>query len=153
MGNNWKDVLAKCFEDNQILLSSIHEAREKFDNFCEFIAKPGFKQLKEELALYKVAAKVQSIKGSSISFQTNFMKSSISHFQYTIYLPKNSIKLELKSILGGRKNKKGMVEVNEGPFMEGMAPSAVMDISQEDFIHEVIRLYRDFLFTSTISAE
>ncbi len=153
MGNNWKAVLAKCFEDNQILVSSIHDTREKFDNFCEFIAEPGFKQLKEELDIYKVTAKIQCIKGHSISFQTNFVKSSINQFQVTVYLPKNSIKLELKSKLGGRKTKKGIVEVNESPFMKGIAPSALMDISQEDFIHEVIRLYRNFLFTSTVSPE
>ncbi len=153
MGNNWKEVLAKCFEDNQILASSIREAREKFDNFCEFIAEPGFEQLKEELNFYKVGAKIQSIKGYSISFQTNFVKSSISQFQYIVFLPKNSIQLELKSRVGGRKTKKGIVEVNECLFMEEAAPPAVMDISQEDFIHEVIRHYRNFLFTSTVSTE
>jgi len=153
MGNNWKETLAKCFEDKQILVSSIHEAREKFDNFCEFIAESGFEQLKEELDFYKVGAKIQSIKGHSISFQTNFVKSSINQFQYTVYLPKNSIQLKLKARAGGRKNKKGIVEVNECPFMEGIAPSAVMDVSQEDFIHEVIRHYRNFLFTSTVSTE
>ena len=153
MGNNWKETLAKCFEDNQILLSSIQEAREKFENFCEFIAEPGFEQLKEELDFYKVGAKIQKTKGFSISFQVNFKKSSISQFQYTVYLPKNSIQLELKSKTGGRKNKKGTVEVNECPFMGGIAPSAVMEISQEDFIHEVIRHYRNILFTSTVSRE
>ncbi|MFC2167320.1 hypothetical protein ACFLQZ_05085 [Acidobacteriota bacterium] len=153
MGNNWKEMLAKCFEDNQILASSIQEARENFDNFCEFIAEPSFVQLKEELELHKVGAKIQSVKGSSISFQTNFARSSISQFQYTVYLPKNSIHLKLKSRLGGRKNKKGIVEMKEGPFMEGSEPSAVMGISQEDFIHEVIRHYRNFLFNSTVSSE
>ena len=153
MGNNWKEVLAKCFEDNQILTSSIHEAREKFDNFCEIIAEPGFEQLKEELDSYKVNTKIQSIKGFSISFQTNFVKSSINQFQYTVYLPKNSIQLTLKSKVGGRKTKKGIVEVKECPFMEEAAPSTVMDISQEEFIHEVIRHYRNFLFTSTTSTE
>ena len=153
MGNNWKEVLAKSFEDNQILVSSIRETREKFDHFCEFIAEPGFEQLKEELDSYKVGAKIQRIKGYSISFQTNFMKSSISQFQYVVYLPKNSIQLELKSRVGGRKTKKGIVELNECLFMEEAAPSTVMDISQEDFIHEVIRYYRNFLFISSVSAE
>lgn len=153
MGNNWKETLAKCFEDNQILVSSIHETREKFDNFCEFIAEPSFAQLKEELDFHKVGAKTQSVKGYSISFQANFARSSISQFQYTVYLPKNSIHLELKSRVGGRKNKKGIVEMNLCPFMEGAAPSAVMEVSQEDFIHDVIRHYRNFLFNSTVSAE
>lgn len=153
MGKNWKEALAKCFEDIQILVASIHETHEKFDNFCEFIAEPALENLKEELDLYKVGAKIQSIMGHSISFQTNFVKSSIRQFQYTVYLPKNSIQLELNSRVGGRKNKKDLMEEQECPFMEGIAPSSVMDISQEDFILEVIRHYRNFLFTSTVSAE
>jgi len=153
MGKNWKETLAKCFEDIQILVASIHETREKFDNFSEFIAESALESLKEELDLYKIGAKIQSIKGHSISFQTNFVKSSIRQFQYTVYLPKNSIQLELNSRVGGRKNKKGLMEEQEYPFMEGIAPPSVMDISQEDFILEVIRHYRNFLFTSTVSAE
>ncbi len=153
MEENWKETLAKCFEDIQILVASINETREKFDYFCEFIAEPALENLKEELASYKVGAKIQSIKGNSISFQTNFVKSSVSQFQYKVYLPKNSIQLNLNSRVGGRKNKKGLIEEQECPFMDGLAPSSVMDISQEDFIHEVIRHYRNFLFTSTVSAE
>jgi len=153
MGKNWKETLAKCFEDIQILVASIYETREKFDNFCEFIALPSLGNLKEELDLYKVGAKIQSIKGYSISFQTNFVKSSISQFQYTVYLPKNSIQLELNSRVGGRKNKKDIMEEQECPFMAGISPLSVMDTSQEDFIQEVIRQYRNFLFTSTVSAE
>ena len=153
MGKNWKEELAKCFEDNQILISSIRETREKFESFCEFIAEPAFEQLKEELDVYKIGAKIHKIKGQLISFQTNFAKSSINQFQYTVFLPKNSIKLALRADIGGRKSKKGMVEMNEYPFMEGMAPSSVMDIAQEDFIHEVIRHFRNFIFSSTVSAE
>jgi hypothetical protein len=153
MGINWKKKLAKCFEDHQILISSIHESREKFDNFCEFIAEPALENLKEELLLYKVGSKIQNIKGLSISFQTNFVKSSISQFHYMVYLPKNSIQLVLYSRVGGRKNKKGGVEMNEEHFMDGIVPSAVMDITQEDFIYEVIQHYRNFLFTSTVSSE
>ncbi len=153
MGNNWKEMLAKCFEDNQILVSSIHEVREAFDNFCEFIAEPGFAHLKEEMNVYNIGAKIQKTKESSISFLTNFAKSSICQFQYTIYLPKNSIQLKLKSKVGGRKNKKGMVEMNEYPFMEGLAPSDLMEITQEDFIIDVIYHYRNFIFSSTVSVE
>ncbi len=153
MEKNWKETLAKCFEDIQILVTSIYETREKFDNFCEFIAEPALENLKEELDLYKVGAKIQNIKGHSISFRTNFVKSSINQFQYTVYLPKNSIQLELNSRVGGRKNKKGLMEEQECPFMEGIPPPSVMDISQEDFILELIRHYRNFLFTSTVSAD
>lgn len=153
MGNNWKEMLAKCFEDNQILISSIGETRDKFDNFCEFIAEPSFAQLKEELNIHKVGAKIQIVRGDSISFQANFVRSSICQFQYTVYLPKNSIHLVLKSRVGGRKDKKGIVELTESLFMEGDAPSAVMEVSQEDFIHDVIRHYRNFLFNSTVHTE
>jgi hypothetical protein len=153
MGKNWKETLAKCFEDIQILVAGIYETREKFDNFCEFIAEPSLGNLKEELDLYKVGAKIQSIKGHSISFRTNFVKSSISQFQYTVYLPKNSIQLELNSRVGGRKNKKSLMEEQECPFMDGLTSSSVMELSQEDFILEVIRHYRNFLFTSTVNAD
>ena len=44
------------------------------------------------------------------------------------------------------------MEEQEYPFMDGIAPLAVMDFSKEDFILEVIRKYRDFLLTSTVSA-
>lgn len=152
MEKNWKETLAKCFEDIQILVTSIYETREKFENFCEYIAEPALENLKEELESYKVGAKIQSVKGHSLSFQTNFVKSSISQFQYKVYLPKNSIQLNLNSRVGGRKNKKDLMEEQECPFMDGIAPLAVMDFSKEDFILEVIRKYRDFLFTSTVSA-
>ncbi len=151
MEKNWKEILAKCFEDIQILVTSIYETREKFENFCEYIAEPALENLKEELESYKVGAKIQSVKGHSLSFQTNFVKSSISQFQYKVYLPKNSIQLNLNFRVGGRKNKKDLMEEQEYPFMGGIAPLAVMDISKEDFILEVIRHYRNFLFTSTVS--
>ncbi len=152
MEKNWKETLAKCFEDIQILVTSIYETREKFDNFCEFIAEPALENLKEELASYKVGSKIQKIKGYSLSFQTNFVKSSICQFQYKVYLPKNSIQLNLNSRIGGRKNKKGSMEEQECSFMDGISPLAVMDFSKEDFILEVIRQYRNFLFTATVSA-
>lgn len=148
MGKDWREELAKCFEDVHILSASIKEAQDHFDSFCELIVSPAFKALKEELALHKVGAKIHKIKGKSITLQMNFIKSSICQFQYKIVLPKNSVQLGLKVFVSGRKNKKALLEDNEFPFLGGIAPSAVMNLPQEDLIRDVIEFYRNFIFTS-----
>jgi hypothetical protein len=153
MGKDWREDLAKCFEDTHILEAGKKEARDRFDSFCEIIADPAFDTLKEELVLYKVRSQIQKVKGQSITLKLNFTKSSICQFQYSIFLPKNSVQLDLKLRVGGRKNKKALLEENEFPFMSGIAPSAVLDIPKEDLIGDVIERYRNFLFTSITCAE
>lgn len=153
MGKDWREELARCFEDIRILDSSKQEARDNFDYFCKFTAAPAFVSLKEELDQYRPGAKTLRSKGQSITFQINFVKSNICQFQYTVLLPKNSIQLELITRVVGRKNKRALLEGKEFSFMRGIAPSAVMGISQEDFIRDVIEHYRNFLFASVTSAE
>jgi len=153
MGNDWKGALAKCFEDNRILETSIVEVREQFEHFCEYVAQPALEQLKQELDEYKVSAKIHTARGASIEMLANFVKSSICQFQYTLYLPKNSLRLEIKAKVGARKNKKGIVETEEYPFFEGLSPEALLALNQEDFLLDVVRHYRNVLFSSTVNSE
>lgn len=153
MGTDWKHDLAKCFGDIRILETSKSEARDNFDSFCDFIAIPAFENLKDELDSYKVTAKIQRIKGQSVTIQINFIKSSICQFQYTIFLPKNSVQMAIKTRMGGRKNKKALLEEREAPFMGGVVSTAVMDTLQEDLIKDVIAHYQDFVFASITEDE
>ena len=153
MGKDWREELAKCFEDVRILESSKDETRENFKSFCEIIAVPAFESLKEELNVYKMSTKIQRVKGQSITFQINFAKSSICQFQYAVCLPKNSVQLELKLRTGGRKNKKDLLKTSEFLFMGGVLSPTIMDLSQEDLIRNVIEHYKNFLFASITGAE
>jgi hypothetical protein len=153
MGKDWRQDLAKCFEDIRILESSQKEAKENFGSFCEFIAVPAFESLKAELEEFKVGAKILRVKGLSITLQLSFIKSSICQFQYSIFLPKNSVQLGLMSRTGGRRNKKALLEERQSPFMGGVAPARVMELTQEGLIGDVIDHYQNFLYTSITQPE
>ena len=148
MGKDWRQTLAECFDDIRILESSQKEAKEDFDSFCAVIAFPAFENLKDELEGHKVGAKILRIKGQSITLQVSYAKSNICQFQYTIVLPKSSVQLRLVSRTGGRRNKKALLEETETPFLGGISPARVMELSEEELILDVIEHYQNFLFTS-----
>jgi len=153
MTKNWKENLAGFFEGYRIIERSKEDTLKNFDQFCEFVAEPAFENLQEELKNYRVSSKIKRSSGRSIAFQINFPKSRIENFIYIIRFPRNSIELQLKLVIRGRRSKKGALEEEEFPFMKNIVPTEVMKIKIEELIQDVIEKYRNFCFESATSTE
>ena len=147
--SDWKDKLARFFEDVRILENCKEQTLKDFDQFCEFIAEPAFESLSEEFRKQKIKSKYKRSKKKSIDFQMNFPGSRIDQFHYIIYLPKNSIELKPRLLIKGRKNKEGRLETTEKPFLEETKPEALLKLSKEKVITDVIEHYENFIFEST----
>jgi len=119
-----------------------------FNQFCEFVVETAFETLGDELIHYGLKTKIIKVVGRSIAFQINFGKSRISHFKYTIYLPKGSLDLKLKLKLRGRKSKNSEAEEKEIDFKKEISPNHILDIEKEDIIYDVIEKYKNFIFES-----
>jgi len=146
MEKDWKANLARFFDELRIIENSKEETIENFDQFCEFIAEPAFETLIEELRVYGLKSKCVRSKKESIAFIINFPKSGIDNFRYVIYLPKNSLELNLKLRIRGIKNKKSPILEKEELFMEKVRPLDVLKLKKEDIINDVIEHYRCFNF-------
>jgi len=153
MTKNWKENLASFFEGYRIIERSKEETLKNFDQFREFVAEPAFENLQEELKNYRISSKIKRSSGRSITFQVNFPKSRIENFVYIIRFPRNSIELQLKLVIRGRRSKKSSMEENEFPFMKNVVPTEVMKIKIEDLIQDVIEQYRNFSFESATKSE
>jgi hypothetical protein len=148
MTTNWKENLASFFEGFRIIERSKEETLKNFNQFCEFVAEPAFESLQEELKNYRISSKIKRSNGRSITFQINFPKSRIDNFIYIVLFPRNSIELQLKLVIRGRRSKKSSVEESELLFMKDVVPTEVMKIKIEDLIQDVIEQYRNFCFES-----
>lgn len=153
MTKNWKENLASFFEGFRIIERSKEETLKNFNQFCEFVVEPAFENIQEELKNYRISSKIKRSPGRSITFQVHFPKSRIENFIYIIRFPRNSIELQLKLIIRGRRNKKSSLEENELPFMPDVVPTEVMKIKIEDLIQDVIEKYRNFCFESATLSE
>jgi hypothetical protein len=153
MAKNWKENLASFFEGYRIIERSKEETLKNFNQFCEFVAEPAFEHLQEELKNYRVSSKIKRSSGRAITFQINFLNSRIENFIYIIRFPRNSIELQLRLLIRGRRNKKSPLEEKEFPFMKDVVPTEVMKIKIEDLIQDVIEQYRNFCFESATKAE
>lgn len=153
MTKNWKENLASFFEGYRIIERSKEETLKNFDQFCEFVAEPAFESLQVELKNYRISSKIKRSSGRSITYKINFPKSRIENFFYTIRFPRNSIELQLKLVIRGRRSKKSSLEENEFSFMKDVVPTEVMKIKIEDLIQDVIERYRNFSFESATKSE
>lgn len=149
MGKDWKESLAGFFEDLVIIRHSQQEAREQFDQFCEFIAEPAFEDLTEEIKNYRISSRIMRSGGKWISVQINFPRSRIENVQYKVLLPKNQLELKLRVQLRGRATKRSPLETQEQEFMEGVPPKDILKLKKEDVIQDVIEHYRRFNFEAT----
>ncbi len=153
MTTNWKENLASFFEGFRIIERSKEETLKNFNQFCEFVAEPAFESLQEELKNYRISSKIKRSNGRSITFQINFPKSRIDNFIYIVLFPRNSIELQLKLVIRGRRSKKSSVEESELQFMKDVVPTEVMKIKIEDLIQDVIEQYRNFCFESATQSK
>ena len=153
MTKDWKENLASFFEGYRIIERSKIESIKNFDQFCEFVVEPAFESLGEELENYRINSKIKKDKGKSITFQINFTKSRVDNFLYTIGFPKNSLELQLKLFIKGRKDINSPMEETEGRFMKDMPPSEILKLKKEDLIQDVIEYYRNFCFKTATHTE
>jgi hypothetical protein len=153
MTKDWKENLASFFEGYRIIERSKDETIKNFDQFCEFLVEPAFESIGEELKNYRINSKIKKSKGRSIGFQINFPQSRVEHFLYIILFPKNSLELQLKLYLKGRKDKNSPMEETERRFMKDVAPSEILKLKKDDLIQDVIEHYRNFCFKSATRTE
>ncbi len=146
MGTDWKVNLANYFEELKILETSKQETLENFKQFCEFIAEPAFESLEEEITPYKLRVKISRVRKRSISFHFFFGRSRIENFQYHICLPKNSLELDLKLRIRGRKNKSSPFEENDEKFMPDVPREDLLKLEKDVLVQDVIEHYRSFTF-------
>jgi len=149
----WKLELGQYFEDLRIIDKCQQEAREHFDQFCEFIVEPAFEALEEELKNKKIKIKYFKEKYRFIHLQVNFPESRVDNFHYRIYLPKNSLELKLVLKIAGRKNKKAAPEEKERPFMPEVKPEEVLKLSKEDILLDVITCLKEFNYAARTSPD
>jgi len=150
---DWKLNLANYFEELRILQESKQEARDNFNQFCEFIAEPAFESLEEELKQYSIRTSVKRQQGSTMAFHIFFQKSRIDNLQYIIQLPKNSLEMTMQLKVRGRKNRSSPFQETERPFMETIAPRDILKIEKSAVIQDVIEHYRHFNFEALTSPE
>lgn len=153
MTKDWKENLASFFEGYRIIERSKVESIKNFDQFCEFVVEPAFESLGEELENYRINSKIKKDKGKSITFQINFTKSRVDNFLYTIGFPKNSLELQLKLFIKGRKDINSPMEETESRFMKDVPPSEILKLKKEDLIQDVIEYYRNFCFKTATHTE
>lgn len=143
---DWKANLSQFFEDIKIIEICKRQTLEDFDQFCEFIAEPAFESLTEELQKQRIKSKFKKSRKKSIDFQICFPGTRIDQFHYIICLPKNSIELRPSLLITGRQNKESRLEKIEKPFMGHVEPAALLKLSKEEIIHDVIEQYKNFIY-------
>jgi hypothetical protein len=153
MTKDWKENLASFFDGYRIIERSKEDTIKNFDQFCEFVAEPAFESLGEELENYRIASKIKKEKGKSITFQINFSRSKVENFLYIILFPKNSLELQLKLLIRGRKNINSPMEEAQSRFMKDVAPAEILKLKKEDLIQDVIEHYRNFCFKAATQTD
>jgi hypothetical protein len=154
MGNtDWKTELKDHFENVRILAKCQAETLIHFEQFCEFIVEPAFEALAEEIASFGVKLRFQKSKGRDIRLSLSFPGSKDEQYQYKIVLPKNSVELRLGLVTKGRKNLKTDYKTEEGEYKPGLSSAAVLKLSKEDVIRDVLEHYRDFSYKALTSPD
>ena len=149
----WRDDLRKYFESVRIIEKAKAETLESFDQFCEFIAEPAFDSLAGEMKEYGIKVRFRKEKGRAIHFVFGFPGSRVDNFHYRIVLPRNSFQLKLGLVLTGRKWKSAPLEEKTDDFMKGLAPGALIKLTKEDLILDIIERYKDFNLAALTSAD
>lgn len=144
----WMKELNRYFEDLRIIEKCQQEARDHFDQFCEFIVEPAFEALETALESKGIKVKYEHRKKNQIHIQINFPESNIDNFHYSIELPPNSLKLKLLLRTAGRKHKKAPLVARESAFMPEVKPENVLELSKEDIIIDIIQKLKEFNYAA-----
>ncbi|HEK85248.1 MAG: hypothetical protein ACPLZD_05040 [Candidatus Saccharicenans sp.] len=149
----WKKELNRYFEDLRIIEKCQQEAREHFDQFCEFIVEPALETLEDELKARGIKIKYFREKNKFIHLQINFPNSKVDNFHYRIILPSNSLDLKLILQTKGRKNKKSPLVSKEKPFRPEIKPEEVLKLSKDDIIIDIIKELKEFNYAARTSPD
>jgi hypothetical protein len=149
----WKIELNRYFEDLRIIEKCQQEAKDHFDQFCEFIVEPALETLEEELKTRNMRIKYFRVKNKFIHLQINFPGSRVDNFHYRIVLPRNALELKLVLKTAGRKNQKSPLIEKEGPFMPETKPEEVLKLSKEEIILDIIKKLKEFNYAARTSPE
>ncbi len=144
----WMKELNRYFEDLRLIEKCQQEARDHFDQFCEFIVEPAFEALEQALEPRGIKVRYDRRKNRLIHIQINFPDSKIDNFHYTIILPQNSLELKLLLKTAGRKNKKARLEEKESAFLPEVGPEDVLKLSKEDIILDIIQKLKEFNYAA-----
>jgi hypothetical protein len=151
--DRWKNELNRYFEDLRIIEKCQQEAKDNFDQFCEFIVEPALEALEEELKARGIRIKYFREKNKFIHLQINFPGRKVDNFHYRIILPKNSLELKLVLRTAGRKDRKSPLIEKERPFMPEVKPEEVLKLSKEDIILDIINKLKEFNYAARASLE
>jgi len=149
----WKIELNRYFEDLRIIEKCQQEAKDHFDQFCEFIVEPALEALEEELKARNIRIKYYRVKNKFIHAQINFPGSRVDNFHYRIVLPRNVLELKLMLKTAGRKDKKSALIEKERPFMPEVKPEEVLKLSKEEVILDIISKLKEFNYAARTSPE
>ncbi len=151
--DDWKDEVAKHFDNVRIIDRCRAETLEHFDQYCEFIAEPAFEALEEELKGRGVRLRYEKLKGRSVRIAFDFPRAKTDQFHYVIRLPRNSVELKLKLEIRGRKTPRAPLVVAEHEFMPGLEPAEVMKMSKEALLLDILERYRNFVYAAMTSPD
>lgn len=150
----WQEELERYFQGLRLIEKSQAEAREHFDQFCEFIVEPAVETLEDEFKSHGIKIKYSRQKYSHFHLQINFPGSKVDNFHYLISLPKNSLDLRLILKTSGRKDKNSPVSgEKEGLFLPGVKPEAILKLGKEDIILDIITKLKEFNYTARTSPD
>lgn len=153
MEKDWKAELAGYFDELRILEKCQVDARENFDQFCEFIAEPAFELLTREFHEYGIKAKFWKTKGRKVTFQVDFPRSGVDNFHYIIELPKNSLEMRPRLQIQGRRNRRSRLVDHTFAFLPEIQAPELLRLEKEVLIRDIIRHYRDFNFEGLANFE
>ncbi|MDD8031552.1 MAG: hypothetical protein PHQ25_06075 [Acidobacteriota bacterium] len=140
----WLKELNRYFEGLRIIEKYQQEAKDHFNQLCEFIVEPAFEALENTLKARAVRIKYDWKKDKFIHLQINFPQSRIDNFHYTILLPSNSLELKLVLKTAGRKNQKAPLVEEEKSFLPEVKPEEVLKLTKEDIIIDIIQKLKKF---------
>jgi len=149
----WMKELNQYFEDLRIIEKCQQEAREHFDQFCEFIVEPAVEALEEPLEAKGIKIRYDRQKDKFIHLQINFPNSKIDNFHYTVMLPSNSLELRLILKTAGRKNKKSQLVEKERPFMPEVKPQDILKLTRDEIIMDIIQKLKEFNYAARTSPD
>jgi hypothetical protein len=144
----WIKELNRYFEDLRIIEKCQQEAREHFNQLCEFIVEPAFEALEDALKARAIKIKYNWQKDKFIHLRINFPKSRVDNFHYTIVLPSNSLELKLVLKTAGRKNQKSPLVKEDNRFMPEVKPEEVLKLTKEDIIVDIIQKLKKFNYAA-----
>ncbi len=140
----WLKELNRYFEGLRVIEKYQQEAKDHFNQLCEFIVEPAFEALEDTLKDRGVRIKYDWKKDKFIHLQINFPQSRIDNFHYTIVLPSNSLELKLVLKTAGRKNQKSPLVEEEKSFLPEVKPEEVLKLTKEDIIIDIIQKLKKF---------